>query len=172
MKKLILGLEEDSHVYVFVVMGLVMIFFPDFVGRAVPYMLGTGALVFGILYVILSLWYKDRSVSLGGGVIRIVAGIILLIQKAESIGLIGVIWAMLSLMETAHEIDEYRETGKISIVSIISIPAAIVLAVMLMTDPFAHFNTHVRILGLEIIAAALVRRKKKSDKQYLFAQKK
>ena len=32
---------------------------------------------------------------------------------------------------------------------------------MLITDPFSHFNSHVRILGLEIIAAAFVRRKNK-----------
>ena len=86
MKKWILSLEKDSHVYVFVVMGLIMAAFPGYVGQAVPYLLGAGALFFGILHV-----------------------------------------------------------------------------AMLMMDPFAHFNTHVRILGLEIIAAALVRRKNKRE---------
>lgn len=161
MKKLIVGLEKDSHVYVFAVLGLIMIIFPAYVGKAVPYMLGIGMLVFGALKVMRCLRYQDSSVSLGGGVIRIVTGVILLLQKAESIGIIGVIWAMFSLLEVAHEIDEYRETKKIGIVSLISIPATILLAAMLMMDPFAHFNSHVRILGLEIISAALVRRKKK-----------
>ena len=161
MKKLIVGLEKDSHVYVFVALGLIMIIFPASVGKAVPYMLGIGALVFGALKVMISLRYQDSSVSLGGGVIQIVAGVILLLQKAESIGIIGVIWAMFSLLEVAHEIDEYRETKMIGIVSLISIPATILLAAMLMMDPFAHFNSHVRILGLEIVSAALVRRKKK-----------
>ena len=163
MKKMILGLQKDGYVYVFVVLGIIMIIFPVYVGRAAPYLIGTGALVFGILNVVISLRYKDSSVSLGGGIVQIVAGVILLLQKAESIGILGVIWAMLSLIDVAHEIDEYRETKKISIVSAISIPAAIVLAAMLMMDPFAHFNTHVRILGLEIIAAALVRRSRKQS---------
>ena len=161
MKKWIMGLEEDWHVYIFVVLGLIMIAFPAMVGQAAPYLLGAGAVVYGALNVIISLRHPESTVSLGGGVVRIAVGVILLLQKAESIGILGVIWAMLSLFEVAHEIDEYRETGKIGIVSLISIPAAIFLAALLMTDPFAHFNTHVRILGLEIIAAAFVRRRRK-----------
>jgi len=39
MKKWILSLEKDSHVYVFVVMGLIMTAFPGYVGQAVPFCL-------------------------------------------------------------------------------------------------------------------------------------
>ena len=163
MKKWILSLEKDSHVYVFVVMGLIMAAFPGYVGQAVPYLLGAGALFFGILHVAMCLRHKNSSVSLGGGVIRIVIGVVLLLQKAESIAIIGVIWAVYSLFGAAQEIDECRNSKKTDPVSLITIPATIVLAAMLMMDPFAHFNTHVRILGLEIIAAALVRRKSKRE---------
>ena len=39
MKKWILSLEKDSHVYVFVVIGLIMAAFPGYVGQAVPFCL-------------------------------------------------------------------------------------------------------------------------------------
>jgi hypothetical protein len=37
---------------------------------------------------------------------------------------------------------------------------SVVLAAMLMMDPFEHFNMHVRVLGLEIISTVFIRRKK------------
>lgn len=162
MKKVILALKKDRHVYLFVVLGLIMILFPAQVGGAAPYILGIGSLVYGILSVIICLRYPDSVLSLGSGVVWIVIGTVLLFQRGESIAILGVIWAMASLYEVAREIDDYRETKKISALSILSILASIVLAVILMVDPFHHFNTHVRILGLQIISAAFVRRKKKA----------
>lgn len=163
MKKLILGIREDRHVYLFAAVGIIMILFPAQVGRAAPYLIGIAALLYGILSIITILKYPDSPLSLGGGVIRIAAGAVLLFQKEDSIAILGVIWAMISLYEVAQEIDEYRETGKISVISIISIIATIALAVMLITDPFEHFNTHVRILGLEMIAAVFVRGKRNRE---------
>ena len=86
-------------------------------------------------------------------------GAVLLFLKGDSISIIGVVWAMLSLYESAQEIDEFREAKKVRVISIISIVISIGLAVLLMVNPFAHFYTHVRILGLEIIASAFIRGK-------------
>ena len=165
MKKIIVGLEKDRQVYMFVVLGIILILFPDHVGSAAPYLLGIACLVYGVLSVVISLKYPESSPNLGSGVIRIVAGAILLFQKANSIQIIGVIWAMNSLLEVEEEINEYHRKKEIRPIQLVGILVTIALAVMLMIDPFEHFNTHVRILGLEMIAAVFVRNKKLRDEK-------
>ena len=160
MKKLIIGLKDNRQVYVFVALGIALILFPNAMGIAAPYVIGIVQLLYGILNVIISIRYPDASVSTGSGVISIVIGGILLVQKESSIAILGVVWAIISLYEAAKEIDEFRKEKKIGVVSLISVVLSIVLAVLLMVNPFAHFYTHVRILGLEIIAAAMVKAKK------------
>ena len=163
MKKLILALEDNRQIYAFVILGLILIVFPNEMGIAAPYILGGALLIYGIMNLIISLKYPESSISLGDGVISIVAGGILLAQRGNSIAILGVVWAMISLHEAAEEIDEYRRAKKVSVVRIIVIAVSIVLAIMLMVNPFEHFNTHVRILGLEIIAYVFIRGK--NDRQ-------
>ena len=161
MKSFIISLKEDRHVYIFVILGIILIAFPDAVGHAAPYLLGIGALAYGAVSILINLKTPDSSASLGGGVVFCVAGVVVLTMKGDSIGVLGVIWAMITLYEVAMEIDESRKTKKISPLSLISIIISIFLAVLLISDPFAHFITHVRILGIEMIAAAFVRRKRR-----------
>ena len=160
MKKLIIGLKDDRQVYAFIILGLILIIFPSEMGIAAPYILGITQLLYGCLNIIISLKYPESYISLGDGVICIVLGGVLLALRGDSISIIGVVWAMISLYEAAREIDEYRENKKINVVGIISIILTIFLAVLLLTNPFKHFYTHVRILGLEIIISAFVRGKK------------
>ena len=157
MKKLIMGLENNRHVYAFVVLGLILIIFPNEMGIAAPYVIGGGLLIYGCLNIVLSLKYPDSAISLGDGVISVVLGGVLLVQRGDSIAILGVVWAMISLHETAKEIDEYRSLKKINLFSIGSSIISIVLAVLLLANPFAHFYTHVRILGLEIILSAIAK---------------
>ncbi len=167
MKKLIMGLQDNRQVYAFVVLGVLLIIFPNEMGKASPYVLGIVQLLYGALNIFINLKYPYSRVRLGDGVISIVIGGVLLFQKGESISILGVMWAMISLYETAREIDECRKAGKVSIIGVITIVVSIGLAVLLITNPFAHYYTHVRILGLEIIAAAFARgwKHKKSKKK-------
>ena len=157
MKAVIMGLKDNRQVLAFVVLGLILVIFPNEMGTVAPYILGIVQILYGGLNIIISLKYPDASVSLGGGIISVVVGAIFLFQKGDSIAIIGVIWAMLSLYEASKEIDECRKKKEHLIVSIISIVVTIGLAVILMIDPFEHFITHVRILGLEMIIPALIR---------------
>ena len=160
MKKLIMGLKDNRQVYVFIVIGLILIIFPNAMGIAAPYVLGGLMLIYGILNTVISIKYPESAVSLGDGVISIVIGGILLIQNQNSISILGIVWAMISLYEAAKEIDECRTGKKInlgSIIGIIGTVISIVLAVILMVNPFMHFYTHVRILGLEIIIYVILK---------------
>ena len=165
MKTLIMGLKDNRQVLAFVVLGLILVIFPNEVGMAAPYILGIVQILYGCLNIVISLKYPDSVVSLGGGIVNIVLGVVFLIQKWESIAIIGVIWAIISLYEAAKEIDECRKKKDHILVSIISIVITIGLAVILMIDPFEHFITHVRILGLEMIVPALIRGTKNLKQQ-------
>ena len=127
---------------------------------AVPYILGIISLLYAAVNIIISLKYSDAETRLGDAVVKAVAGGIILFMKADSISILGVIWAMLSLQEVSKEIDECRETKKVSLISVISMLFSLVLAAMLMMNPFEHFTTHVRILGLEILSSAFIRRRR------------
>ena len=161
MKNIILGLQDNRQVLVFALVGLVLVLFPEAIGTIAPYLIGILLILYGILNIIISLKYPDSNVSLGGGIINIVLGAVILIQQEHSILIMGVVWAMISMHGAAKEIDEFRSApNKVhlgTIVSLVCAVASVVLAILLMTDPFEHFNAHIQILGLEMIASSLVK---------------
>ena len=165
MKKIILNLEKDRLVYLFVLLGIILIIFPTQISVAVPYILGTASIVYGIATVIISIKYPDAATRLGDGIVTGAVGVVFLLLKAESISAIGIIWAILTLHEVAEEIDDFRETKTVNLVGVISICISMALALLLLIDPFKNFSTHVRILGLEIIASAFVRRRRMKNIQ-------
>ena len=164
MKKLILQLKKDRQAYAFAVLGLILILFPKQVAGAVPYILGLGLILYALLNIVISIKYPDAETRLGDGIVKGVIGAVILTLKAESIGILGVIWAVQSLDEVAEEIDECRRTKTVSVISVIGMLVSLALAVMLMTDPSEHFSFHVRILGLEMISSVFIRRRKKGAK--------
>ena len=167
MSELILHLKKDRQIYAFVVLGLILIVFPAQTAGAAPYILGIISLVYAAVNIFISLKYPDAQTRLGDAVTKAAAGAVILFMKENSISVLGIIWAMLSLQKVAEEIDECHKTKAASPVNVISIIISIVLAAMLMIDPFKHFNTHIRILGLEILISAFIRRKRGvSEKPY------
>lgn len=159
MKKLILALQNDYLVFIFVLLGLVLIIFPAQVVYVLPYLMGAVLLLYAVVNTIVSLKYPDSKAKLGGSIIGVVLGITLLMQKHDAIGTMGVIWAVMSLFEAAQEIDEIYKTKKVNVISMIGIVVSAVLALLLILDPFKHFEMHIRILGLEILFSAFIRRR-------------
>ena len=159
MKELILNLKKDRLVYLFAVLGLILIIAPQDVERAAPYILGVGCLFYCIVELWICFRYPDSDIQLGECIIRGLIGIVLLFLKGDAISVIGVIWAMYTLHEVSEEINDYQKTGEINAINIVSILISLVLAALLLLDPFEHFGTHVRLLGCEIIVSVFVRRK-------------
>ena len=160
MKKFIVNLQKDRVVFLFVIIGLILIIFPKNISTVIPYVLGISSILYAIANIIVSLRFPASDAKLGDGIIKAITGGVIIFLKADAISILGVIWAVQSLHDVAEEIEEYRESKEFSIVSCISMGISILLAVMLMIDPFEHFATHVRILGLEIISSAFIRRKR------------
>jgi len=160
MKKAIIGLEKDWMAVAFGIIGVLLIIFPLEFTAAIPYLLGLGLIVHGIISIIVFIKYKKESdVKIGRSMIIIVLGGAILFHNAEAIGPIGAIWAMVALYEVAEEITESFENRDFSVVRLAVAAASVVLALMLMFDPFKHFSVHVQVLGLEMVTYVFIRKR-------------
>ena len=158
MKKVILGIEKTWMAVLFGIMGVMLILFPETFTDAIPYMLGIGSIVRGIVGIVAARRYKEEAdVKAGDIVVDIVFGGAILYHNAEAIGAIGAIWAMLSLYEVAEEITEAFANRHFPFIGLIFSAITIVLAVMLLFAPVEHFVLHVRILGLEMLSTLFAR---------------
>lgn len=159
IKFLLSNLKKDRQAYLFIALGMVLIFFADEITPYAPYIVGVALIIYAILNIFLELKFPESEISLGGAVVRGVMGIILLLETEYSIAILGIVWAVLSLNDVAEEIDDYRKTHKFRIVGAVSIVLSIIFSALLMLDPFEHFAFHVRILGLEMIVETFIHRR-------------
>ena len=157
MKRFILSLKNNGLVYAFLVIGILFIIFPEPICEAVPYILGILFIAYAAAELVICLGKPDSKASLGDAITKAVIGAVLLFMRADSIAVIGIIWGVMSLKDAAEEIDEMRKNKKAGVVSIVMVTASIVLAALLIINPFGHFATHVRLMGLVLIVTALIR---------------
>ena len=157
MKQLIKGLKNDYLVYALAVFGVALVFFPHYIVRAVPYLMGVGLIAYGAfnLYAILS--SGNREAHPGAQIVHIAVGLVALILREDATVMLGVIWAWLVLHEVAEEVDEYYHTRELHVLRMLWAAVSLVLAVMLMHKPAHHFVFHMRILGLETLVMAFLR---------------
>ena len=158
MKSLIRNLEKEYLAIAILVIGILLVIFPEQFAKVFPWVLGIVLVLRAALVLILVLRYKDSQHGPGKAIAFAVIGLTIMIRGSESTGIIGVIWAVYTLLEISGEIDEMWEKKHVSPISIIVAAVSVGLAVMLMTDPLTHFVSHVRILGLEICSSCAARR--------------
>ena len=84
-------------------------------------------------------------------------GLTIMIRRSEATGIIGVIWAVLVLVEVSEEINAMWREKHCSVFHLVLALISVMLAVMLMVNPFEHFITHVRVLGLEVVSSCFAR---------------
>lgn len=157
MKRFIKNLENQYVGILILIIGILMLIFPDHLVKAFPWALGGGLILRGIAVLILAIRYKETSKGPGKMIVYVVLGLVIMILRNDAIGIIGVIWAVFSLEEVSADINEMWKDKHISVFHIITAIISVALAVMLIVDPFKHFVTHVRVLGLEIVASCLAR---------------
>jgi len=150
-------LKKDHQVYVFVIIGIILILFPDVITALAPYIISITLIVYSAVNIFISIKNSDSDVRLGDAIIKGILGIIILSQQEKSISTIGIIWAMESFYEVAEEIDKYRNNHKFHIVSLLSMIISTFLAATLIMDPFEHFTAHVIVLGIEMIITVFIR---------------
>lgn len=153
MKRFIKNLENYYIGILILIIGVLMLIFPEQIALVAPYFLGGGLIVRGIAVVFLAVRYKDASKGPGMAVLYCILGLVIMLLGSDAVGIIGVIWAVFSLEEVSTDIDEMWQNKRFPVIHIITAVISVVLAVMLIIDPFEHFTVHVMILGLEIIVS-------------------
>ena len=139
------------------IVGILMVLFPENLSHVFIWALGGAMILRGILVMILCLYYKEDEHGPGKVLLYVVMGLMIMYLKAESINIIGVMWAIFSLKEVSEEIDQMWKEKHVHIFCLLSSVVTVSLAIMLMMDPFDHFSTHVKVLGLMIISTTLAK---------------
>ncbi len=156
--------KKDHQVYVFVIIGIILILFPDVLTAFAPTIIGAALIVYSVINIITAIKNPDSDVRFGDAIIKGILGIIILSQQEKSISTLGIIWAMESFYEVASEIDKYRKNRKFHLISLVSMIISTILAATLIMDPFEHFTVHVIVLGIEMIITVFIRSRDKDSK--------
>ena len=157
MRDYILNLSNKNISIMILIVGILMVLFPENLSHVFIWALGGAMILRGILVMILCLYYKEDEHGPGKVLLYVVMGLMIMYLKAESINIIGVMWAIFSLKEVSEEIDQMWKEKHVHIFCLLSSVVTVSLAIMLMMDPFDHFSTHVKVLGLMIISTTLAK---------------
>lgn len=154
MKRFVCGL--------FAVIGLLCTLFPVQITKALPYVLGGAMAAAGILYG--AAYFRsreawtERSTELAAGLILFVVGVLCMVHGADSIGPLGVTWAIIGLRKAARSLSriiQSRGKGMAFYTSFAEFLVRLTFSVMLLFYPAEKFETHVLLLGLELIAVSI-----------------
>ena len=157
MKKLFGKIENIVVLIALTVFGVLLIAVPQHLVKVVPYVMGGGLILYGIVNLVMIFKSGDRQAKPGRQLIFLVVGLVSLLQRNGALATIGVLWAILTLLDCAEEINEFYETRELHPFALLWMLVEIVLSVMLMHDPMEHFVFHMRILGAEFIVHSILR---------------
>ena len=151
-------LEKGTPIYLFVLLGILCILFPDSIMTWVPRVGGFVLSIYAIYHFIEFRITRSKEIEIGKYVIFVVLGLVIIFMKENVYETLGVIWAMLSLLEAAEEINEFFWEKHALWYQVVLAVITIGLAVLLLFGPKEHFSMHIRILGAEIILNAFLQR--------------
>lgn len=154
MKRFLCGL--------FAVIGLLCVVFPGQITAGLPYVLGGAMAAAGILYGISYFHNReawiDRSPELANTLILLVVGILCMFHGADSIAPLGTTWAIIGLRKTSKSLARMLRShgkGMEFYTSLAEFLVRLTFSVMLLFYPAEKFETHVLLLGLELIAVSV-----------------
>ena len=157
MRDYIHNLSNKNISIMILIVGILMVLFPENLSHVFIWALGGAMILRGILVMILCLYYKEDEHGPGNVLLYVVMGLMIMYLKAESINIIGVMWAIFSLKEVSEEIDQMWKEKHVHIFCLLSSVVTVSLAIMLMMDPLEHFSAHVKVLGLMIISTTVAK---------------
>ncbi|SER43478.1 hypothetical protein [Lachnobacterium bovis] len=153
MKKMLGFLNKNDQAYVFAIIGVICLIFAEEVSVYAPSFIGGMMALYGMINLLLGiiLNWKSLEFQVGNNSIMIILGIILLIEVDNTLAIMGILWAFISLKEISEEIDEMIAERVFSKSRTLVCIMSTIFAIMLMIDPFHHFIFHIRVLGIEMI---------------------
>lgn len=137
--------------------GVGCLLFPQVAEEVLPYFLGVPMVLSGIGSIVTVAREKDveaASKSVGSVIVLVVLGCVTMVHGAKSTMFIGIVWGLLGLYKAAGEFDEIIAAIKAKEPFIFSLAVCVfelVLAVLLILNPFANIEHHLILLGIELI---------------------
>lgn len=146
-------------VLVMCVLGILCLFFVDFIYKLLPYIMGgfmMGAGGLAIAGSVISKEYRKLETKLSSsGILVLVIGIAIIVRGTRADGLIGVAWGILGLIQGSESLNVaiYNLAHKKKWpADMLQAAIQILLALLLLVDPVTKLYPHMRILGLELLA--------------------
>lgn len=141
----------------FPILGVACLLLSEQVAEHLPHILGSVMLFVGVADIVTDLLDRDSApgkITVGTDVVMIVLGVVTLLNTAESLNVIAVMWGLLGLEKAAREIDESLEArarGGKWVTPLATGAFELALGTMLLVAPLANIGHHVLLLGLELI---------------------
>lgn len=139
------------------VVGVGCLLFPSIAEEALPYFLGVPMVLSGAGSIVAVAREKDLEAghaSVGAAIVMCVTGALIAVHGAKSTLFIGIVWGLMGLYKAAGEFDEIIDAIKEKEPFVLSLALCVfqlVLAVLLILNPFANIEHHLLLLGLELI---------------------
>ena len=107
----------------------------------------------------------DRSSELAGGFVLLVVGILCVLHREQSIGPLGTTWAIIGIRKASRSLSSLiqdRRRGMGAFLYFAEFLVRFTFSIMLLFYPTEKFETHVMLLGLELIVVSVRLTKKLS----------
>lgn len=137
--------------------GIGCLLFPQYVEAALPWLLGLPMVLSALSSIIAAVRagkVQEGRATLGSALVMLTLGFIVIIHGTNNTLFIGVIWGLLGLVKAAHEFDGIFHDIKNRDPFIIALAMCVfelVLAVLLILNPYANIEHHLLLLGIQLI---------------------
>lgn len=139
------------------VVGVCCLLFPEFAEEALPWYLGVPMVLSSVGSIVAVVRERDADAgrsSMGSAIVLCVLGLVIIVHGANSTMFIGIVWGLLGLFKAAREFDDIFsdiKQRKPFVVALAFCVFQLVLAVLLVVNPFANLEHHLILLGIELI---------------------
>lgn len=146
----------------FAVIGLLCTLFPQQITAALPYVLGGAMAAAGT--VCAASYFRGgeeraaRTEELGRSLVLLVVGLVCAIQGEQAVVPLGTTWAVIGLRKASKSLSRALSgprKGLAFFAQLTEFLLRLALSVLLLLDPMGKFETHVLILGLELVAVSV-----------------
>ena len=98
---------------------------------------------------------KEGPRGIGASFVLSILGLFSIVCGEQSIGFLGTAWGLVSLYKVGGEFDEalglWRQKKHVAVVSVLFGALELVLALLLILNPFENIDHHVIVLGIELV---------------------
>lgn len=152
---------ENIRQIIFIIIGIINIIFANRLRQKLPIIIGTISVVISITSLIRNIKQKEYmkigNMKISRNLIALILGIIILLKKDNAIPLITIIWGITELQRGCRGLNKiaYNKAHKKSfILELIHSLFQIVIAILLILNPFEHLDEHLRLLGIEMVISS------------------